>query len=59
MDYALAEGRSLGELRALALSRGFKPLADDGIRRVLAGDTSLEEIARVVDLTERALGGSP
>ena len=27
----------------------------DAIRRVLSGDTSLEEIARVVDLTERAL----
>ncbi len=58
LDYALAEGKSLGELHALALTKGFKPLADDGIRRVLAGDTSLEEIARVVDLTERALGAS-
>ena len=38
------------------LAKGFRPLADDGIRRVLTGDTSLEEIARVVDLTERALG---
>ncbi len=56
MDYALAEGRSLGELRALALSKGFRPLADDGIRRVFCGDTSLEEVSRVVDLTERALG---
>jgi len=56
MDYALAEGRSLGELRTLALARGFRPLADDGMRRVLAGDTSLEEISRVVDLTEHAMG---
>jgi type II secretory ATPase GspE/PulE/Tfp pilus assembly ATPase PilB-like protein len=56
LDYALAEGRSLGELREIALAKGFRPLADDGIRRVLAGDTSLEEIARVVDLTERAMG---
>ena len=56
LDYALAEGRSLGELRALALAKGFRPLAEDGIRRVLSGDTSLEEIARVVDLTERAMG---
>jgi type IV pilus assembly protein PilB len=56
MDDALAEEKSLGELHALAVSRGFKPLADDGIRRVLGGDTSLAEIARVVDLTERAIG---
>jgi type II secretory ATPase GspE/PulE/Tfp pilus assembly ATPase PilB-like protein len=58
LDYALAEGKSLGELHAIALTKGFRPLADDGIRRVLSGDTSLEEIARVVDLTERALGAS-
>jgi type II secretory ATPase GspE/PulE/Tfp pilus assembly ATPase PilB-like protein len=55
LDNALAEGRSLGELRTLALSKGFRTLADDGIRRVLAGDTSLAEVARVIDLTERAL----
>ncbi len=58
LDYALAEGSSLGELHALAVAKGFKPLCDDGIRRVLTGDTSLAEITRVVDLTERALGAS-
>jgi len=56
MNEALARNSSVGELHALAMAKGFRPLADDGIRRVLAGDTSLEEIARVVDLTERALG---
>ncbi len=56
LDYALAEGRALGELRTIALAAGFRPLTEDGVRRVLAGDTSLEEVARVVDLTERALG---
>jgi type II secretory ATPase GspE/PulE/Tfp pilus assembly ATPase PilB-like protein len=56
MNEALARSSSVGELHALATAKGFRPLADDGIRRVLAGDTSLEEIARVVDLTERALG---
>ena len=59
LDYALAEGKSLGELRALALARGFRPLAEDGMRRVLAGDTSLEEVSRVVDLTERAMEIGP
>mgnify|MGYP003417164435 FL=1 len=56
MNEALARNSSIGELHTLATAKGFRPLADDGIRRVLSGDTSLEEIARVVDLTERALG---
>ncbi len=55
MNEALARNSSVGELHALATAKGFRPLADDGIRRVLAGDTTLDEIARVVDLTERAL----
>ena len=58
LDEALSQNRSLGEMRAIATANGFKPLADDGIRRVLGGDTSLEEIARVIDLTERALGAT-
>jgi general secretion pathway protein E/type IV pilus assembly protein PilB len=58
LDEALSQGRSLGELRVIAAASGFKPLADDGIRRVLSGDTSLDEIARVIDLTERALGAT-
>ena len=58
LDEALSENKSLGELRAIAAASGFKPLADDGIRRVLSGDTSLDEIARVIDLTERALGAT-
>ena len=58
LDEALAQGRPLGEMRAIAAANGFKPLADDGIRRVLSGETSLDEVARVVDLTERALGAT-
>ena len=41
------------EFHRAAASRGFTRLADDGARRVLEGSTSLEELARVVDLTER------
>ena len=58
LNEALARNSSMGEMLAIATEKGFRPLADDGIRRVLSGDTSLEEIARVVDLTERALGVS-
>jgi general secretion pathway protein E/type IV pilus assembly protein PilB len=36
-----------------AVEKGFRTLADDGVRRVLDGSTSLEELMRVVDLTDR------
>ena len=41
------------EIRRLAHEKGFRPLADDGLRRVLDGSTSIEEVGRVIDLTER------
>ena len=41
------------EIRTMALSKGFRTLADDGLRRVLDGSTSIEEVGRVIDLTER------
>jgi general secretion pathway protein E/type IV pilus assembly protein PilB len=41
------------EIRNAAIAKGFRSLADDGLRRVTEGATSLEEVARVVDLTER------
>jgi type II secretory ATPase GspE/PulE/Tfp pilus assembly ATPase PilB-like protein len=43
----------LGALTAHALARGFVPIAEDGLRRVLEGVTSIEEVGRVVDLTVR------
>jgi type II secretory ATPase GspE/PulE/Tfp pilus assembly ATPase PilB-like protein len=33
-------------------ARGFVSMAEDGLRRVREGDTTLEEVARVLDLTE-------
>lgn len=41
------------DIRQHAQNNGFKTLAEDGIRRVLEGITSLEEVSRVVDLTSR------
>ncbi len=41
------------DIRQHAQRMGFRNLAQDGIRRVLEGITSLEEISRVVDLTSR------
>ena len=36
-----------------ARANGFKTLADDGVRLVRGGATSLDEVMRVVDLTDR------
>ncbi|MBE9561499.1 MAG: type II/IV secretion system protein, partial [Proteobacteria bacterium] len=38
-------------IRKHAKSSGFRTLSQDGIRRVLDGITSLEEVSRVIDLT--------
>ncbi|MDM5180330.1 ATPase, T2SS/T4P/T4SS family [Massilia sp. DJPM01] len=53
IDEAIARRASLRELKATARAAGFRSLVDDGMRRVLEGATSLDEVARVVDLTDR------
>ena len=53
MDSMIARRAHLDELRTVAHAKGFVPLAEDGVRRVLEGFTSLAEISRVVDLTSR------
>lgn len=40
---------STGEVRRAAIANGMVPIRMDGIRRVLAGETSLEEVLRVTD----------
>ena len=53
LDELVARRASPRELYHAALARGFRPLAEDGIRRILAGATTLDEVSRVVDLTAR------
>ena len=53
IDQLIASRATPHEIRSRALQQGFSTLADDGLRRVLNGLTSLEEIGRVVDLTDR------
>ena len=53
LDELVARRSTAREIRQLAQSQGFIALADDGLRRVLDGSTSLDELGRVVDLTER------
>lgn len=53
MDSLIARRAHLDELRKMALEKGFTTLADDGVRRILEGYTSLDEVMRVIDLTAR------
>jgi type II secretory ATPase GspE/PulE/Tfp pilus assembly ATPase PilB-like protein len=53
LDELVANDAPLHEIRRAAFELGFRPLAEDGIQRVLDGVTSLAEVARVVDLTGR------
>jgi general secretion pathway protein E/type IV pilus assembly protein PilB len=53
MDDLIAHRASAREMLKAALAQGFQPLAADACRRVLDGSTSVDEISRVVDLTDR------
>jgi len=55
LDELIATRATLGELRECAKATGYRTLADDAIRRVLNGETSLQEISRVIDLTQRLM----
>ena len=53
LDALLGQRASLTELRRCASHKGFQPLAEAAIGLVLSGQTALEEVLRVVDLTDR------
>jgi general secretion pathway protein E/type IV pilus assembly protein PilB len=53
LDEMIAHHATTRELLKAAMNKGFKTLADDGVRRVLDGSTALDELMRVVDLTDR------
>jgi type II secretory ATPase GspE/PulE/Tfp pilus assembly ATPase PilB-like protein len=53
LDELIARRATGRELHKAALAKGFRTLADDGIRRILDGSTSVDELMRVVDLTDR------
>ncbi len=55
LDELISRRASIRELHEMAVSKGFRPLAEDGIRYVLNGTTSIDEVSRVVDLTDRVL----
>ncbi len=53
LDELVARRATRREISNAALGKGFRPLAEDGLRRVLDGSTSLAEVTRVLDLAER------
>ena len=55
IDELIARRATGREIKSHASAKGFRTLADDAIARVLLGQTSLEEISRVVDLTDRVI----
>ncbi|MBF0189285.1 MAG: Flp pilus assembly complex ATPase component TadA [Magnetococcales bacterium] len=53
LDAMVAAGATHQELQAATRKKGYRTMADDGARLVLEGLTTLDEVARVVDLTDR------
>ena len=53
VDELMASRATARELLKSALAKGFRTLADDGARRVLDGSTSIDELMRVADITDR------
>jgi general secretion pathway protein E/type IV pilus assembly protein PilB len=53
LDEMIANRASAREIHKAAIAKGFHTLADDGVRRVLDGTTAIDELMRVVDLTDR------
>jgi len=53
MDSLISRRAHLDELQKMAFDKGFVTLAEDGVRRIIEGYTSLAEVMRVIDLTSR------
>lgn len=53
LDELIAKHVPLSEIERKATAQGFKTMADDGLRRVMLGETTIEALSRSVDLTER------
>ncbi len=53
LDEMVAREASRGEMLRHLFKNGFVSMAQDGIQRVIAGTTDLDEIIDTVDLTER------
>ncbi len=52
LDDALAKNVSKAELKRAAIEKGFKSMKDDGILKVLEGITTLDALAKAVDVNK-------
>ena len=50
-DDLVSRGATLTEFKELAVSTGFRSMVEDGFGWVLAGETTLDEVARVLDIS--------
>jgi len=53
LDDMLANNASAKQIKDLAVQQGFFTLADDGVRHICDGVTSIKEVSRVTDLTDK------
>ncbi len=53
IDELILQHATIKEIRSQAFKSGYKTMADDGIARIIKGETTIEELGRVVDLTKR------
>lgn len=53
LDELVARRATPREFRETAFAKNFRPLAEEGLQRVIDGSTSLAEVARAIDLTGR------
>jgi len=53
IDEMIAERVTIGKMKTYLKSEGFQTLADDAARRVVDGDTTLDEVSRIINLTDR------
>lgn len=53
IDELIARRATGREIKEAARRRGFRTLAEDAVSRVLGGETDIDEISRIVDLTDR------
>lgn len=51
LDELIARRATAREIVNVAFEKGFRPLRYDGIRKIKAGATTVEEVSRVIDLT--------
>ena len=53
IDEMVAEQLTIGKIKQCLKEEGFITMAEDAVRRVLEGLTTLDEVSRVINLTDR------